>query len=324
MKKGLIIGKFLPVHKGHEYLIEYALQRCDKLYILFAAEECEPIDSTKRGIWLTRLYGDNTKIHIYTDIFKHPGIYGDELSRWWGNRINSRYGKFDVVFSSESYGEEFAKTLGAENDVCDLNRETVPISASVIREKPYTYWNYISDPAKPHFVKRICIVGTESTGKTTLCQQLAEHYNTNWAHEVGRDFIPYTKHCTIGDLMTVGYEHINNIFNKEKEANKILFVDTDLHITKSYSKFLFGEIPVWPYWTYEAGDMDLRIFLNSDHPYIDDGTRLSFEDRKLLEESHLKTYEEENIPLERFSYKGRYDKRFNEIINCIDNFLEKY
>jgi HTH-type transcriptional repressor of NAD biosynthesis genes len=94
-----------------------------------------------------------------------------------------------------------------------------------------------------------------------------------------------------------------------------------MYITKSYSNFLLGDIPKWPYWAYESSDMDLRIFLKSDAPYVNDGTRLNKEDRLLLEKSHLKTYEDAGIFPKVFSYNGSYDKRFEDIVYYIDTFL---
>ena len=98
-----------------------------------------------------------------------------------------------------------------------------------------------------------------------------------------------------------------------------------MYITKSYSKFLFNDIPKWPYWLYEAGDMDLRIFLKGDAPYVDDGTRMSEADRKILEESHLRIYEEEfDIRPKMFPFNGSYEQRFEDIVHYIDKFLTNF
>lgn len=64
----------------------------------------------------------------------------------------------------------------------DINRITVPINATVIRQRPLTHWNMISDAAKPYYAKKIAIVGPESVGKTTLTEMLAKRFDTVWAH----------------------------------------------------------------------------------------------------------------------------------------------
>ena len=321
MIKGFIIGKFMPLTKGHEALIEFGLANCDELTVMLGAEINEPIDYVKRMLWLMRKYSYVKKINLVLDVVTPPSLDYDNLSKWWGKRIKSRYGVYDILFSSEKYGEVLAETMGAKNMIFDIHRKTVPVSATMIRENPVTNWDFISVQSKPDSVKTICIVGTESTGKTVLCQKLADHYNTNWSKEIGRDLILDTNKCTINDLQLVGYEHLNEIHRQKETANKILFVDTDIYITKSYSNFLLGDIPKWPYWAYESSDMDLRIFLKSDAPYVNDGTRLNKEDRLLLEKSHLKTYEDAGIFPKVFSYNGSYDKRFEDIVYYIDTFL---
>ena len=325
MVKGFIIGKFMPLTKGHQYLIEFGARRCDELTVMLAAKTDEPIDYMRRMLWLMHTYNDRKNIRLVMDIVDEPEDMSDEeKSNWWGNRIKNRWGKYDVVFSSENYGERFAKAMGARHEVCDIDRKILPISATKVREKPLTNWSYISRETQPYYVKKVGIVGTESTGKTTLCKQLAEHYNTNWAKEIGREVIPDTDKCTIDDLRYVGYEHIKNMQETIKNSNKLVFVDTDIYITRSYSKFLFNDIPNWPYWVYEECTMDLLIFLNSDAPYVNDGTRMSDEDRKRLELSHLETYASENIFPKRFPFNGSYEKRFEDVVFYIDEFLTKF
>ena len=64
MNVGLVIGKFLPPHRGHIALIEFALKRCDKLIVLVHIKKSDYIDGTRRVIWLYEIFDSNPKITI--------------------------------------------------------------------------------------------------------------------------------------------------------------------------------------------------------------------------------------------------------------------
>jgi HTH-type transcriptional repressor of NAD biosynthesis genes len=334
MIKGFVIGKFLPFHLGHEALIEYAKDNCDHLTIIVGAMPDEPIPYKYRLKWVLSTYLDDPKVDVFGDIAKPPIFSSDKLkSQWWGKHCLNHFGKFDRVFSSENYGVEFAKSMNAENWVFNKARTIIPVSGTLIRSKPLTCWGYLNNFAKDYFVKKIAIVGTETTGKTTMAQQLAEHYDTVWCPELGRELIPNTKECTIEDLKLVGVEHAKHIIKYTRLSNKLLFIDTDLNITKSYSEFLFNEIPEYPIWVEKANEMHLYIYLMADAPYVNDGTRLSKKERNELDKYHWKNIclPKNNMHCIWFANdcneknnKNIYKLRFENVIQHIDEFIKQY
>lgn len=326
--------KGMPFHRGHEALIEFAKSNCDHLTIFVGAREDEPIPLKYRLHWVSSTFLHDPHIKVIGDNINYPDdLSYDDLSTWWGKHILENFGQFDRVFSSEDYGDVFAKAMGAENVVFNQARTIVPISATMIREKPHTHWEMLNNFAKDYYVKKIAIVGTESTGKTTMAQQLAKYYNTTWCPELGRELIPDTRECTFDDLKLVATEHAKHILKHTRTAKKILFIDTDVNITKSYSKFLFNMELKVPTWVEDANDMDDYIFLY-DAPYINDGTRLSEIDRNKLKGFHMKQFEEVGIKLNTFNYpeghveypRGytKYDQRLLEVIKHIDKYLTKF
>jgi HTH-type transcriptional repressor of NAD biosynthesis genes len=326
MIKGLVVGGFRPFHKGHEALIDYAKSKCDSL-IIFVADPPDWIIPYKYRLnWVSSQYLHDPQIEVYGDVVKEPlFLSSDEKSRWWGEFINRKFGKIDRVFSSEKYGKTFSESLGAENWVFNESRSIIPVSATLIRNKPLTHWNYINNFAKDYFVKKICIVGTESTGKTTLSQQLAGYYKTSWVHEVGRDIFPDTASGSIEDIKLIGLKHAESIIRNTRISNKLLFIDTDLSITKSYSQYLFGEIPDFPKWVEKANEMDLYIYLMPDTPYIQDGTRLDKEQRDNLHLNHLNFFNRENSDYFKMVPFGKsYLDRFGRIAKIINEFVDRY
>ena len=234
------------------------------------------------------------------------------------------------MFTSEDYGKVFAESMGTENWVYDIPRIGTPISATAIREKPFTNWDYINNFAKDYFTKKIAIVGTESTGKTVLAAQLATYFHTAWSPEIGREVVTNSEKTTIEDIKLIGIEHAKHILKYLRQSNKILIVDTDLSITKSYSQFLFNEVPKFDDWVEKANEFDLYIYLDSTAPYVDDGTRFPKNLRDELELSHLEMFEKEGVELHRFDFDTAipkaeaYEKRFNWVVECIETFIKKY
>lgn len=132
-KVGFTIGKFAPLHKGHQLLIETALKEMDELYVVIYDTDITNINIEKRANWIKRLY-PNVKI-LYA--FNSPTKYGlDEESV----KVQMEYLEKIIrdipvthFYSSEPYGEKVAEYLNIKNRVVDINKKQIPISASFIR-----------------------------------------------------------------------------------------------------------------------------------------------------------------------------------------------
>src|SRR5205085_9004498 len=100
---------------------------------------------------------------------EHP-VNFDDASDWsfWVNAIRAVLPRDpDIVVSSQAYGAELARRLGARHVALDPSRRQVPISATQIRAQPMLHWRFIPPPVRPYYVRRVAILGAESTGKTT-------------------------------------------------------------------------------------------------------------------------------------------------------------
>ena len=93
-----------------------------------------------------------------------------------------------MVFSSEDYGETYARFLGCRHVMVDRERKNVAVSASAIWAAPLRHWEYLEPCVRAYFAKRISVVGAESTGTTTLARELGRHYQTVWVPEYGREY----------------------------------------------------------------------------------------------------------------------------------------
>lgn len=321
MVRGLVLGKFYPLHLGHIGLIEFAEKQCDELVVLVCASNIENIAGSTRLKWIQETFNSNPKIKPTLLKYSEQELpntskSSKNVSEVWATKIQSTLGKIDVVFSSEIYGDYLSKFLKCNSVLFEPLRTTNNISASEIRSNIFKNWNYIAESAKPYFVKKVCICGTESTGKSTLTEKLASHFQTSFVAEMAREIVELTNECTEVDLKQIAKLQAMEINKKLKTANKFLFIDTDINTTRSYSKFLFDKELLVENWIEEANQCDLYLFLDADAPHIQDGTRLDKQRRDELNIFHKKELADKGIKYELVT--GNWQQRLEKSISTIN------
>jgi HTH-type transcriptional repressor of NAD biosynthesis genes len=156
MKRGLVIGKFLPLHIGHMALIGYALEHCDELVVVIGASDDEPIDGATRLGWLEKTYAGNEKVKpvlLSYDEAMLPGI-GDSIenmSRLWASYLKKKLPPIDVIFASEAYGAYMGRFLDCESVIYEEPCKVVPVQAARIREEPNLYLHLLPDAVKEYY-----------------------------------------------------------------------------------------------------------------------------------------------------------------------------
>lgn len=226
----------------------------------------------------------------------------------------------DLVFSSEPYGEYLAEYLNCRHIPFDPARSAVRVSATQIRQNPLQYWDFIAEAARPFFVRKICISGTESTGKSTLTQRLATYYQTEYVPEMAREIVQETDTCTMEHLYEIAALQARTIQEKQKKANRLLFVDTDVNITRSYTRFLFQKELKTEAWIDRANQFDLHLYLDNDSPYVQDGTRLDERRRNELSDYHLNELRRQGIDFQVLS--GDWEERFLGAVLVVDAWFK--
>lgn len=274
MKRGLVIGKFLPLHVGHCALIKFAAGKCDELIVSMSFTDDDPIPANLREEWLKATFESFPKIiiAILEDNFDDESLPLPERTKLWADKIKSTYPKIDLLFSSEEYGEPFARNLGAEHHLFDLKREQFPISASKIRKNPFQHWMFIPRAVRPYFVKKICFYGPESVGKSTMAEKMAARYQTVFVPEVAREMLTKNEFDE-QDIIDIGTAHYQRIIEQLPKANKFLFCDTDAITTQIYSKHYLNTIPDELYDLEERIQYDHYFLFDIDVPWISDGLR---------------------------------------------------
>jgi len=167
-------------------------------------------------------------------------------------------------------------------------------------------------------VKRIAILGPESSGKTTLCSQLAGHFNTSWVPEFARGYItsldrPYTAE----DILHCAKEQLLQEEQVAQGARNFLFCDTEFILAKVWSLDVFGTCPEWILEKARNHVYDLYILTTTDLPFVPDPVRENPYRREELYELYRKELDFYGYRYEIISGIGK--KRFQSALKAIDH-----
>ena len=245
MTRGMLLGKFLPPHLGHEYLIEFARRLVDELTVQVCTVEREPIPGVLRYQWMRDHFGGVRVVHNNDENPQTPEEDPEHFWDIWRESLLHRMPKPpDFVFASEEYGHRLAAELGATFVPVDPLREMIPISATTLRSNLMRYWDYLLPEARPHFVKRIVIVGPESSGKSTLTKWLAARLQTSHVTEYGRTFQESIgRDLTLADMTLIARAHRASEDAAALHSNRVLIVDTEAIITTMWSRIFCDAVP---------------------------------------------------------------------------------
>lgn len=124
-------------------------------------------------------------------------------------------------------------------------------------------------------VKKIAVLGAESTGKTELSKQLAGHYNTVWVPEYARDHFNThdIDHYSIEDLDIIAEKQLELEQKLLPEANRFLICDTTLLTIKIWSAYQFNKISELISSSIRGNDYDLYLICNNDVDWTEDSQR---------------------------------------------------
>lgn len=270
-RRGLVVGKFCPLHLGHESVIARALAACeDVIVISYTKPDFERCPREARQRWLssrfpgvTRLVLDDTELSRLCAMRRLEWTTGlppndapeqehREFVAWLCTSLLCK--TVEAVFTSETYGDGFAAALTdyfrarvadapvVQHVSVDLARTVVPVSGTDFRANPQRYREFLAPEVYADFVHRVCLLGGESSGKTTLAERLAQRLNTIWVPEYGRDLWEQKKGVLgFDDMLHIGSTQVQREIESAARANGWLFCDTSPLTTLFYSIDLFGK-----------------------------------------------------------------------------------
>ena len=269
--RGIVIGKFYPPHLGHHYLIDTAIKQSDETDVLVVDNPGYHIPAQCRAEWL-RAEHPTAHVQIIPDIGKD-----DDSPAWALHTLKFLGYTPDTVFSSETYGRTWAEAMGCQYVDVDINRTTVPISGTKVRQNMLASWQYLSDSVRTGLALRIVVVGAESTGTTTLARDLAEALHVPWVPEVGRY---YTESIMTGDYQwhdddfyRIG--RLQQAYENEIAARSegVIVCDTNAVATEVWQRRYMGRTTKEMKHVAARDKVDLYIITGDEIPFIQDGMR---------------------------------------------------
>lgn len=316
--KGVVVGKFCPLHKGHELLIEHALAECDEVMVISYTSVNYGFPAGLRERWLKELF-PTAKI-----IVKSHGMPDDnadgELHRAFCAEI-MRENDFipDAIFSSEDYGAGFAafvsKIFGMSvSHVCvDAARVIVPISGTAMRSCPResAMWQKYTSPPVCESPLRVLFIGPESSGKSTISSFLAHKTGRPVIAEYGRTLYEEKGSLDFEDMVLIGRMQLQFESDAMELGADLIFCDTSPLVTQFYSQEWYGRVDP------ELAEMvktqyDIIFFCTRDFGYIDDGTRsgVEFGTKQIA-------YYEKNLTQPYYFLSGSVEERAEVVLKII-------
>ncbi|HEY2082633.1 MAG TPA: AAA family ATPase [Verrucomicrobiae bacterium] len=312
---GLVIGKFHPPHRGHKLLIDMATQQSQHTVVIVCAKPTDLIPGSLRREWLQ-------EIHPAAEVLVIDDRYDENDSRVWAENTIRWLGRApDVVFTSEDYGERYAALMGSRHISVDRQRTRVSISATAIRKDPLANWDYLEPPVRGWYARRVCVLGAESTGTTTLAQSLAEKLDTVWVEEYGREYSAVKLEKNVSLWRTDEFVHVAEEQNRREDqaaraANKILVCDTNAFATVLWHRRYMGTHSQEVEAIASKGRCDLYLLTGDEIPFVQDGLR---DGEHIRHEMH--TWFEEALAAQAVPWKllrGSKEQRLDEALRAVN------
>ena len=175
-------------------------------------------------------------------------------------------------------------------------------------------------------IKKIVVIGPESTGKSTLSEALAKELNTSWAKEAAREYLEqmakHGKEYQEEDMQAIAILQVLEEEEAIQTANKYVVCDTDLHVIKVWSEAKYGRCDKWVLEQIAERKCDLYILTNIDMPWQDDPLREhpNPEDRSYFYNIYKDIVQQSGVPWVEAS--GTHEERLKTALQAIHTHLK--
>lgn len=321
---GLTLGKFAPLHKGHQYMFDTALQEVDELIVVIYDTQVTAVPLHIRANWIRRLYPQVRVIEAWDG----PDGYSDDREhevreeQYILGLLNGE--QVTHFYSSEFYGEHMSRALGAVDRRVDEARCHVPVSATMIRSDPYKHRAFVNDLVYRDLIVKVVFMGAMSTGKSTITEALAKSHGTTFASEYGRDY--WTEHQVDRRIGLAAFDEIavGHVEREEQAllaANKVLFVDTNAITTYMYALDYHGRAPelLTRMALENASRYDLFFLCDDDIPYDDTWDRSGEQKRSVFHKQVVADLRARRIPY--ITLRGSLEERMRTVDGVLARFV---
>ncbi len=322
MKIGLTLGKFAPLHHGHQLLIERSLAEMDQTVVLIY--DCPELDVPAlpvRADWIRQLYPQVEVLEAWdgpSEMGLDPAITAQHdaylKKQLAGRRITHFY-------SSEPYGEHVSRALDAVDIRVDCARSEVPISATAIRIDPFVQRQFLAPLVYREFLSLVVFLGAPSTGKTTLARELASRLSTVWVPEYGREYWEQhqvDRRLSQEQLVELAVGHRQREDELLMDARRYMFIDTDASTTRQFSHYYHHS--AHPELEHMAAECrfryDVFFLCETDIPYDDTWDRSGDVSRELMQQQIANDLGVRKIAFHRLT--GAIESRIEQVLAVLE------
>lgn len=300
----LVVGKFMPPHKGHELLIRFAQESAEQVHVIVDCLANQTISPEQRKQWIVDQI-PNVKVYALTEFMPQDPSETPDFWDIWKRTIQNTVAphQLDLVVAAMDYGYELAEVLDCAFIPIDIDRESIPISATLIRGDMYQNFDYLMDSVKPSYVKKICFLGPESTGKSTLGKKVAQTLGSRYVPE-------YAKAILEKEVNGFCIHHVSTFVNEQiklektlaRFSNQFLICDSSAITTKIYAEMFFHESFSWIDEVIQENKYHHYFLFKPDTPFINAAHRINLNDVE---------------PQEIIKYR---EFEFNKFLTALNNF----
>lgn len=326
---GLVVGKFAPLHCGHERLINAALAQCDRVWLMsYSQPEMPGCEPEKRERWLRERF-PQCEIVVLTPervagwglgALPHNDAPGDRHRHYIADLcLQVLHCRPQAVFTAEDYGDGFARVLSERfaQPVAHvrLQREqgAQAPSGTLIRSDVHRWRQMLSPIVYRDFVQRICLLGGESTGKSTLSVALAQALETTFVAEYGRErWEEKGGELAYDDLLHIAQTQVQR--EDAALAARWLVCDTSPLTTLFYTLEMFGNAPDELY-ALAQRHYHWVVLCEDDFPFVQDGTRQDETFRQRQQAWYVDQLTQRGIPFLRV--RGSVSQRVAQILTAL-------
>lgn len=323
---GLILGKFYPLHIGHQQLIRAARSRCARVTVQVLASAVESIPVETRAGWIRREHPD---VHVVTGVDETRVDFEDEAI--WDLHMavirDLLDAPVDAVFTSDDYGAELARRLDSTWVQVDPGRAQLSVSGTAVRADVPSHWWALPTSVRESLCLRVVVLGAESTGTTTLARALAEHRGVPWIPEFGREWseirpggLAAPWHSAEFDLIAV--EHQRQEVEAMRTSPRPLVVsDTDVLATAVWHERYVGARSASVEARAKSWQPDLYILTGDEIPFVQDGMRDGEHLRHDMARRFREVVTESGVPW--IEVTGSPDERLHAALARIEELLDQ-
>ena len=314
---GLTLGKYAPLHRGHQHVIETALGEVDELVIvIYDCPEYTSIPIPVRAGWLRRLYPQARVVEAWDG----SNVVGDtpEIKRMHEAYLLDllKSERITHFYCSEFYGEHVSQAFQSVNRLVDPDRAKFPVSGTAIRANPAAYRDYLHPFVYRDLITHVVLLGAPSTGKSTLTARLAQEFGTVWMPEYGREYWEQhqsERRLSLEQLVEIAEGHLEREEQALQKADRFLFTDTNALTTRLFSLYYHQSVAPRLEEMADrcAARYDIVLVCDTDIPYDATWDRSGDTNRRVFQKQILADLHTRKIPY--FLISGSLEARIAQV-----------